>query len=81
MEERGRFWNIVWMVLGILLMGLCLPFVVRRQYLIFVWGGNWSEGAWAEYSTIGMFLVGIWFFLFGLIGFIHEKRRREGPSE
>jgi hypothetical protein len=74
-RKRG-FWNIAYVVLGGSLIRYSLPFVIRRQYLIFHWEPGWSEGAWGYESTVGGLALGTFLFLFGLIEFLHSRRRQ-----
>jgi hypothetical protein len=71
MSETNKFSNIAAMLLGILGVGISLRMLLRHQYV------TYEHGEWMWTPTIGILILGAWFFLIGLVGLINEKRRNQ----
>jgi hypothetical protein len=72
MAVNNKFSNVALMLLGILLIAVCLPSVIRREYVWFRPEGFAEGGPWL--ASAGFLVVSFWFFLIGLIGLIREKK-------
>ena len=75
MGTDSRIINIACVLIGIVSVVVSLRLLLRHQYT-FLHRNVLTADPRMWVSTFVFLLVGIWVFLFGLIGFIDEKRRR-----
>jgi hypothetical protein len=69
-----RALNTASMVLGLLFMVVSVRLLLHHQYEFF----SRARGGGVWISSFFPFLFGLWFFVFGLIGFVRGKRGKRG---
>jgi hypothetical protein len=65
--------NIAFMVVGLFGLLISVPALLHHHYEYF----DYFEGGWVSY--IFYLLLGVWFFVFGLIGLVRVRRAK--PSD
>jgi len=75
-----RLMNIASVLLGGLIAALSLRLLLRHQYT-FLHHKSYTEDPKTWVPTIVPLFAGIWLFIFGLVGFIDEKRRAHSESK
>lgn len=69
MTELSRSWSLIFILIGMVIIGRSLLMFFRREYVFY----NHTDLMWE--LTIVMFLGGAWCVAVGVLGLIDEKRR------
>lgn len=70
MTETNKFWNIMYILIGIAMIGIGVPTLFRHQYATYDRNTDWI---WTP--TIVWLFLGTWCLVFGSLGVIRERRK------